>query len=157
MQGIFSFTARSAVAHRLVDAEALDAGHRGDGRALVVAVDHEQRPDQIIRGENILPHQPARPLRLAVAARAHDQIKGRGQRGVAPRAVAHLDRTSEFDRHVIATPRKRPSLTLRNSSTLARSRHRAPDPPQAQLILPGQQVMTRLMNNSSTMSRNPHV
>ena len=68
------------VAHRLVDAEPLDAGHRGDRRALVVAVDHEQRPDQIVRGQDVFPHQPARPFRLAVAARADRQIERQGRR-----------------------------------------------------------------------------
>ena len=36
------------VAHRLVDRKPVDAGHRGNRRPLVGAVDHEQRPDQVI-------------------------------------------------------------------------------------------------------------
>jgi hypothetical protein len=61
-----------------------------------VAVDHEQRPDQVVRGEHVFPHQPARPFRLAVAARPDRQIEaGR---------VAHFDRTPEFDRHVMLSP-----------------------------------------------------
>jgi hypothetical protein len=96
------------VAHRLIDAEPLDAGHRGHAGALVVAVDHEQRPDQIIRGQDVFPHQPARPFRLAVAARAHHQIEGRGgEGGLLPRRVAQFDRTPEFDRHVMVSPERR--------------------------------------------------
>ena len=93
------------LAHRLIDAEPLHAGHRGHGRALVVAVDHEQRPDQIVRGEDIFPHQPARPFRLAIAARANHQIEGGGgEGGLPPWRVAQFDRTPEFDRHVMNTP-----------------------------------------------------
>ena len=93
------------VAHRLVDAEPVDAGHRGDAVALVVAVDHEQRPDQVVGGQDVFPHQPARPFGLAVAARADRQIEGGGgEGGLRPRRVAHFDRTPEFDRHVMITP-----------------------------------------------------
>ena len=75
------------VAHRLVDGEPLHARHRGDRRARIVAVDHEQRPDQIVRGQHVFPHQPARPFRLAVAARADHEIEGRGgKRGLAAAA-----------------------------------------------------------------------
>ena len=84
------------------DGEPVDARHRGNGRALVVAVDQKQRPDQIVRGQDIFAHQPPRPFGLAVAARPNGQIEaGRGKRGLAPRCVAHFDRTPEFDRHVI--------------------------------------------------------
>ena len=36
------------IAHGLIDAEPVDAGHGGDTCALVVAVDQKQRPDQIV-------------------------------------------------------------------------------------------------------------
>jgi hypothetical protein len=59
---------------------------------------------------------------------------------------------------VFVTPEKAARLlALCNSTSLARSRHRALDPPQAQLILPGQRVMTRVLSNAMTMKRNPHV
>jgi hypothetical protein len=93
------------VAHRLIHGEAVDAGHRGHRRARVVAIDHEHRPDQIIRGQHVFPHQPPRPFRLAVAAGADGQVKrGRGEGCLPPRRVAHFDRTPEFDRHVMGTP-----------------------------------------------------
>src|SRR5215471_16469880 len=39
------------VAHGLIDRQPVDARHRRDGYALVVAVSNEQRPDQVVRGE----------------------------------------------------------------------------------------------------------
>ena len=88
------------VAHRLIDGEAVDAGHRGDGGAGVVAVDHEQRPDQVVRGQDVFTHQPPGPFRLAVAAGTDREVQRRGGKGrLPPRCVAHLDRTPEFDRH----------------------------------------------------------
>jgi len=65
-----------------------------------MAVGDEQRPDQVIGGDDILPQQTARPFRLAVAARPDSQIeRGGGNRRLLPRYVAHFDRTPEFDRH----------------------------------------------------------
>ena len=91
MQGMFELHRALGVAHRLVDAEPLDAGHRGDGGALVVAVDHEQRPDQIVRGQDVFPHQPARPFGLAVAARPNRQVeRGGGERGFAARGASRI-------------------------------------------------------------------
>jgi hypothetical protein len=70
-----------------------------------VAIDHEHRPDQIIRSQHVFPHQPPRPFRLAVAPGADGQIqRGGGEGGLPPRRVAHFDRTPEFDRHVMGTP-----------------------------------------------------
>ena len=110
MQGMLQLHRALGVAHRLVDAEPVDARHRGDAGALVVAVDHEQRPDQIVGGENVFPHQPARPFRLAVAAGADRQIEaGGGEGGLPARRVAHFDRTPEFDRHVMFSPQRRPA------------------------------------------------
>ena len=101
MQGMFELRRALGVAHRLVDGEAVDAGHRGDRRARVVAVDHEQRPDQIVGRQHVFAHQPPRPFGLAVAARADHEIeRGRGEGGLPPRRVAHFDRTPEFDRHM---------------------------------------------------------
>ena len=94
------------LAHRLVDAEPVDPRHRGDRYALVMTVDHEERPDQVVRGENVFPDQPPRPFGLPVAPRAHRQIEGgRGEGGLLARRLAHFDRTSEFDCHVMNTPR----------------------------------------------------
>ncbi len=92
-------------AHRLIDGKPVHAGHRGDGGAPVVAVGHEQRPDQVVRGENVFAHQTARPFRLAVAARPDRQIEaGGGEGGLPARRVAHFDRTPEFDRHLMFSP-----------------------------------------------------
>jgi hypothetical protein len=69
-----------------------------------MAVDDEQGPDQVIGGQDIFPHQAARPFRLAVAARADDQIERWGGGRLWPRCIAHFDRTPEFDRHGFAFP-----------------------------------------------------
>jgi hypothetical protein len=50
-----------------------------------------------------------------------------------------------------------PDISFSNPSTLAQSRHRAPDLPQARLILPGRRAMTPAMNTLLTMGRDPHV
>ena len=100
MQGMFELHRALGVAHRLVDAQPVDAGHRGDGAAEIVAGDHEQRPDQIVRRQDVFPHQPPRPFGLAVAARAHREVERfGGNRRLAPRSVAHFDRAPELDRH----------------------------------------------------------
>ena len=65
------------LADRLVDGEPLDAGHRGHLVAALVAVDEENRPDQIVGRQNVFTRQATRPLGLAVAARAMDQIEAR--------------------------------------------------------------------------------
>ena len=115
------------VAHRLIDGEPVDAGHRGDGRARVVAVDHEQRPDQVVGGQHVFPHQPPRPFRLAVAPRADREVqRGGGEGALPPRRVAHFDRTPEFDRHVMGAPEGGGSVLIcSSSSTLQPPRHRA--------------------------------
>ena len=80
-------------------------GIEATGCALVVAVDHEQRPDQIVGGQHVFAHQPPRPFALAIAARADHEIeRGGGEGGFPPRRVAQFDRTAEFDRHDIVTP-----------------------------------------------------
>jgi len=108
MQGMWSFYRPLGIAHRLIDAEPVDAGHRSNACALVVAIDHEQRPDQVVGGKNVFPHQPARPFGFPVAARANHQIEpGAGEEDVPPRRVAHFDRTPEFDRHVNVSPKRR--------------------------------------------------
>ena len=45
-------------------------GMEATGMRVPVAVDQEQRPDQVVGGEHVLAHQPPRPFGLAVAARA---------------------------------------------------------------------------------------
>jgi hypothetical protein len=89
----------------------------------------------------VFPHQPARPFRLAIAARANGQIEaGGGEGGFPPRRVAHFDRTPEFDRHVMISPEDGgPDVNGHSLSTLHGLRHRGLDPPQgghAGLILP---------------------
>ncbi len=91
------------LAHRLVDRQPLDAGHGGDRRARVVAVHHEQRPDQVVGGEHVLAHHAAHPFAAPVAAQAGRQVERRS----AARArldrrrsgLAGFDRTAEFDCH----------------------------------------------------------
>src|SRR5262249_10659807 len=63
------------LAHGFVDREPLAPGHGIDGRACVRAVDQEQRPDQIMRTQIVLAHQPPRPLRLAIAARPFGELE----------------------------------------------------------------------------------
>ena len=69
--------------HRLVDRQPLDARHRRRPARASRPVDQEDRPDQVVGGEPVLPHQAARPIRLAVAARAMRQ----GKRGRSLRAT----------------------------------------------------------------------
>ena len=88
--GDVQFHRALGVAHGLIDGEPVDAGHRGDGGALVVAVDHEQRPDQIVGGEHVFAHQPPRPFRLAVAARAHGQIEAGAASAVSRRGASRI-------------------------------------------------------------------
>ena len=66
------------LAHRLIDAEPVDAGHRGDRNAPLLALDQEQRPDEVARRQHMLRHQPPRPFRLAVAARAVGEVEAVG-------------------------------------------------------------------------------
>ena len=68
------------LAHRLVDRQPLDAGHRGHWRARVVAVHDEQRPDQVVGGELVLAHHAARPFAAPVAAQADGEIEAFGTR-----------------------------------------------------------------------------
>ncbi len=56
------------LAHGFVDAEPVDARHRRDGRALVLALDEEERPDEVVRRQHMLGNEPPRPFGLAVAA-----------------------------------------------------------------------------------------
>ena len=63
------------VAHRLIDRQPLDARHGGDRDPRLGPIDEEQRPDQIVGGQDILAHQPPRPLRFAVAARAGREVE----------------------------------------------------------------------------------
>ena len=53
------------VAHGLVDRKSLHAGH-GSHRHAFGAVDQEQRPDQVVRGQHVLAHEAPRPLGLAM-------------------------------------------------------------------------------------------
>ena len=93
------------IAHALIDGETVHARHRGNRRAGVFAFDDEERPDQIVGCENILANEATRPFGLAVTPKPRRQIEGRGARN-RPRAVPHLDRPPEFDRHFAATPER---------------------------------------------------
>ena len=65
-----SSTARSAAVDGLVDRQALDAGHRRHRLAHLVAVDEEDRPDQVVDRQRRFAHQPPRPVGAAVAPHA---------------------------------------------------------------------------------------
>ena len=67
-RGNFELHRPLGLAHRLVDAEPLHAGHRRDGNARPLALDQEQRPDQIVGRQHAFADQPPGPFRLAVAA-----------------------------------------------------------------------------------------
>ena len=66
------------LAHRLVDAEPVDARHRRDRNAPLLAVDEKERPDEVARRQHVLRDQPPRPFRLAVAARALREVETSG-------------------------------------------------------------------------------
>ena len=55
---------------QLADREALDAGHRLDGLADVLAGDHEQRLDEVARRQLGLAHQVTNRARAAKAPQA---------------------------------------------------------------------------------------
>ena len=63
MAGMPSRAACSALATTLSIGQPLDARHRGDGHALVGALDDEQRPDQVVDAEAMLGDEAARPAR----------------------------------------------------------------------------------------------
>ena len=65
------------VAHGLVDRNPLHPRHRADRDALPLAVDDEQRPDQVVGGEHVLPHHAPRPFGFAVAAVACGEVERR--------------------------------------------------------------------------------
>ena len=71
------------LADRLIDAEPVHARHRRDRNAALVALDEKERPDEVARRQHMLRHQPARPFRLAIAARAVGEVEavGRGDAG----------------------------------------------------------------------------
>ena len=75
-----------------IDRQALDARHRGDLGALALALDHEQRPDQVCRGQHVLRDHGARPRGHAGAARAAGGIGGEGEVGHG----FYLDRLTAF-------------------------------------------------------------
>ena len=66
------------LAHRLVDAEPLDARHCRNGHAGLLALDQEQRPDEVVGGQHLLADQPPRPFRLAVAAGPVGEVEAMG-------------------------------------------------------------------------------
>ena len=77
------------LAHRLIDVQPVDARHGGDRNAALVALDQEQRPDEVARRQHMLGDQPARPVRLAIAAWAMGEVEA-GGRGDAGRLVHGL-------------------------------------------------------------------
>jgi len=62
-------------AQQFVDRHALDAGHRGHGLGARFAIEHEDRVDQIVGGQDVLAHQTAREIVTAHAPHA-DRRKG---------------------------------------------------------------------------------
>ena len=91
------------LAHGLVDRKPLDPGHGGHRNPGLLPVHDEQRPDQVIGGEDVFPHHPPRPFAAAVTAQAGGQVEPVG--GVNRRALdrgqvgAGFDRTPELDSH----------------------------------------------------------
>ena len=53
------------------------------GSRRLVALDDEERPDQVVDRQHVLAHEAARPVRLAVAARALAQSERRSARALA--------------------------------------------------------------------------
>ena len=77
--------------HGLVDGEALDAGHGGNGLPRVFALAKKNRPDEIVRGQGVFADEPACPVRLAVAPQTQGKIKflrGSGGRVMLRRGLA---------------------------------------------------------------------
>ena len=86
------------VPHRLIDREPLDARHRRHRDARLRPVDQEQRPDQIVRGQDVLAHHAPRPLGLPVAARAGGEVEPLDRPGF-DRGETGFDRTAVLDGH----------------------------------------------------------
>src|ERR1700730_8574440 len=61
--------------HGLVDGEALDARHGGNGLPRVFALAKEDWPDEIVRGQGVFADEPACPVRLAVAPQTLGKIE----------------------------------------------------------------------------------
>ena len=97
-----------SLAHRLVDGKALDAGHRGDRGPRILPVHDEQRPDQVVGGEDVFLHHAARPLAAPVAPQPGGKVEpvaiGRGAALKRGQVRAGFDRTSEFDGHEEGAP-----------------------------------------------------
>jgi hypothetical protein len=64
----FQLGERLGLAHQLVDGDALDAGHALDRLAPTLALDHEQRIDEVVGAERSLAHQAAREVVATHAA-----------------------------------------------------------------------------------------
>src|SRR3954452_21247456 len=104
-----------------------------------MALDEKQRPDQIVCGENVLPHQPSRPLGLAVAPGPDREVEGRGgNRGLRSRRIAHFDRSPEFNRHFPVSPSAARSKLYHCASATSRRRW----PGRVRLILAEGEVMS---------------
>ena len=63
----------------------IQEAHGGDGLGPFLAVDDENRPDQVVSRQHIFAHQPARPFGFAVAARTVRQPKLFSGGGFGPR------------------------------------------------------------------------
>ena len=89
------------LAHRLVDGQPLDAGHRRHRRPRIVPVHDEQRPDQVVGGELVLAHHAAHPFAAPVAARADGKVEAfAGGLLDGGQMAAGFDGAAEFDCHV---------------------------------------------------------
>ena len=123
--------------HGLVDREPLYSGHRGHRSADLMAIDQEQRPDQVVGGEHVLAHEPPRPIGAAVAPRADRPDRAararlrparssdvRARKRGSGRGAAACNRSAKFDRHdrMLPLARFRPAAPFSPSN---------PEPPLA--------------------------
>ncbi len=73
----------------ILDRQARDARHRGDGLRLAGALAHEDRPDQVGGRQHLLADQPAAPVGLAQAAQAHASRRGVDAVGDRNKVIRH--------------------------------------------------------------------
>ena len=88
MQGMVKFGRTFGLAYRLVDRQALDAGHRGIGPRAGRRT--RKRPDQVAGGKHVFVHHPPRPVDAAVAPQAGRELEavGIGRRAALNRGQA---------------------------------------------------------------------
>ena len=79
--GMLEFDRPLGLPHRLVDAEPVDARHRGDGNAPLLAFDEEERPDEVVRRQHMLLRRAAAPIRPCGCGAAGGRGRGGRMRG----------------------------------------------------------------------------